>query len=71
MPLGKYENFAACKKGVKTKHPGWTDKQVSGYCGKIYWQVHGKKEGAKKLRHELSELKSELNELKGSLNDKH
>jgi len=54
MPLGKYKNFAACK---KAKTPKIGAKGADKYCGKLYWKTHGKKEGMAKLKHEIELLK--------------
>lgn len=61
MPLGKYKNFAACKK-VKTPKLG--AERAKKYCGALYWKVHGKKEGIKKLKHEIKLLKEKYNKRK-------
>lgn len=45
--MGKYKNFDACLKAGKSK----------AYCGKLFWKTHGKKEGAKKLKHEIFDIK--------------
>ena len=68
MPLGKYKDFAACKADM-TKKLG-SSKKANKYCGALYWKVHGKKEGTKKLRNELFQLKTEVEELRGIFNDK-
>jgi len=60
MPLGKYKDFAACK-AAKTKELGSAER-AKRYCGALYWKVHGKKEGSKKLRHEIEELRKLLND---------
>lgn len=57
MPLGKYKDFAACKK-AKTAELG--AKRAKKYCGALFWKVHGKKEGSKKLRNELKELNIDI-----------
>jgi len=53
MPIGPYKNFDACLKAGKSK----------AYCGKLFWKTHGKKEGAKKLKHEVNATKELLNML--------
>ena len=58
MPLGKYKDFAACK-SAKTKEFSSAER-ANKWCGALYWKVHGKKEGTKKLKHELEKLKKEL-----------
>lgn len=50
MPLGKYENFKACRK-----------EHSAAYCGALYWRIHGKKKGAEMLKHEVQNLKEVLN----------
>lgn len=52
MPLGKYKNFAACRKAKSKK-----------YCAALFWKIHGKKEGIKILKHEIKKLKNELLEV--------
>jgi hypothetical protein len=50
MPLGKYKDFKACE-----------EEHSKDYCGALYWKIHGKKEGTKKLKHEIEELRKMLN----------
>lgn len=50
MPLGKYKDFAACKK-----------EHTEAYCGALYWKIHGKKKGSEKIKKEIQELKGILN----------
>ena len=58
MPLGKYKNFAACKAAKKKE--GLSEKSASKWCGKLFWKVHGKKQGIKILKREIMELKKEF-----------
>ena len=53
MPIGKYKNFDSCLKAGKSK----------AECGKLFWKTHGKKEGTKKLKKEVSNVKGLLAKL--------
>ena len=52
MPMGDYKNFDGCLK-----------EHTKAYCGKLFWKTHGKKEGAKKLKKEVSDVKGLLAKL--------
>ena len=58
MPLGKYKNFASCKRAKKKE--GFSEKRANKYCGTLFWKVHGKKQGIKILKREIMELKKEI-----------
>jgi len=53
MPMGKYKNFDACLSAGNSK----------AYCGKLFWETHGKKEGTKKLKKEVSDIKGLISKL--------
>ena len=51
MPMGKYENFKACRK-----------EHTDAYCGALYWKTDGKKKGTEKIKKEIQELREILND---------